>query len=147
MRIVIVTAAVDGLGIGLGLHLSLATGLLVFAAVASHDVADGLNTVSFILRQGGGRRRALRWLAVDATAPIAGAAVGASLSISAHALGALLSLYVGFFLFLGASDLLPEAHEHPLAVTGGPDRDRLWPHRPGGLAGRAGRSVADVRAT
>jgi zinc transporter, ZIP family len=104
---------VDGLGIGLALHVSLATGLLVFAAVASHDFADGLNTVSFILRQGGGRRRALRWLAVDATAPIAGAAVGASLSISAHGLGALLAVYVGFFLFLGASDLLPEAHEHP----------------------------------
>ena len=106
-------SAVDGLGIGLGLHLSLGTGLLVFAAVASHDFADGLNTVSFILRQGGDRRLALRWLAVDAAAPIAGAAVGASLSISAHGLGALLALYVGFFLFLGASDLLPEAHEHP----------------------------------
>ena len=25
----------------------------------------------------------------------------------------MLSLYVGFFLFLGATDLLPEAHEHP----------------------------------
>ena len=106
-------SAVDGLGIGLALHLSLGTGILVFVAVASHDFADGLNTVSFILRQGGGRRRALRWLAVDATAPIAGAAVGASLSVSAHGLGAVLALYVGMFLFLGASDLLPEAHEHP----------------------------------
>jgi len=106
-------SAVDGLGIGLALHVSLSAGLLVFLAVASHDFADGLNTVSFILRQGGSRRRALRWLAVDATAPIAGALVGASLSISAHGLGALLALYVGMFLFLGASDLLPEAHEHP----------------------------------
>ncbi len=103
----------DGLGIGLALHVSLGTGILVFVAVASHDFADGLNTVSFILRQGGGRRRALRWLAVDATAPIAGAAVGASLAISAQGLGALLALYAGMFLFLGASDLLPEAHEHP----------------------------------
>jgi ZIP family zinc transporter len=106
-------SAVDGLGIGLGLHLSLGTGLLVFVAVASHDFADGLNTVSFILRQGGSRGRALRWLAVDAAAPIAGAAVGASLSISAHGLGALLAVYAGLFIFLGASDLLPEAHEHP----------------------------------
>jgi ZIP family zinc transporter len=52
-------------------------------------------------------------LAVDAAAPIVGAAVGASLSVSAHALGALLALYAGLFVFLGASDLLPEAHEHP----------------------------------
>jgi ZIP family zinc transporter len=106
-------SAVDGLGIGLALHVSLSTGLLVFLAVASHDFADGLNTVSFILRQGGGRRRALRWLAVDATAPIIGAAIGASLSISDQGLGALLAVYAGVFLFLGASDLLPEAHEHP----------------------------------
>ena len=106
-------SAVDGLGIGLALHLSLGTVILVFVAVASHDFADGLNTVSFILRQGGGRRRALRWLAVDATAPIVGAVIGASLAISAEGLGALLALYVGMFLFLGASDLLPEAHEHP----------------------------------
>jgi ZIP family zinc transporter len=106
-------SAVDGLGIGLALHLSLGTGLLVFVAVASHDFADGLNTVAFILRQGGGRRSALRWLAVDAAAPIVGAAVGASLSVSAHALGALLARYAGLFVFLGASDLLPEAHEHP----------------------------------
>jgi ZIP family zinc transporter len=104
---------VDGLGIGLALHVSLSAGILVFVAVASHDFADGLNTVSFILRQGGGRRRALRWLAVDAAAPIAGAAIGASLAISAQGLGALLAVYVGLFLFLGASDLLPEAHEHP----------------------------------
>jgi len=104
---------VDGLGIGLALHVSLSTGILVFVAVASHDFADGLNTVSFILRQGGGRRRALHWLAVDAAAPIVGAAIGASLAISAQGLGALLAVYVGLFLFLGASDLLPEAHEHP----------------------------------
>lgn len=104
---------VDGLGIGLALHVSLSAGILVFVAVASHDFADGLNTVSFILRQGGGRRRALRWLAVDAAAPILGAAIGASLAISAQGLGALLAVYVGLFLFLGASDLLPEAHEHP----------------------------------
>src|SRR5439155_18165806 len=90
-----VHSAFDGLGIGLALHLSLSTGILVFVAVASHDFADGLNTVSFILRQGGGRRRALRWLTVDAAAPIAGAAVGASLAISADGLGPLLALSTG----------------------------------------------------
>jgi ZIP family zinc transporter len=50
---------------------------------------------------------------VDAAAPIAGAAIGASIAISAQGLGAVLAVYVGLFLFLGASDLLPEAHEHP----------------------------------
>ena len=104
---------VDGLGIGLAFGLDTTTGMLVFLAVVSHDFADGLNTVSFILRQSGNRAQAIRWLAVDAIAPLLGAIVGASLNVSAQHLGYLLALYAGFFLFMGATDLLPEAHQHP----------------------------------
>lgn len=104
---------VDGLGIGLAFNLSTGTGLLVFLAVVTHDFADGLNTVGFILRQSDDRRTAIRWLAVDAAAPLLGAFVGATLSISDRGLGYLLCLYAGFFLFMGATDLLPHAHEHP----------------------------------
>ena len=92
---------------------STTTGLLVFLAVVSHDFADGMNTVSFILRQGGDRRRALKWLAVDALAPLLGAIVGSGIDISEKGLGYVLALYAGFFLFIGATDLLPEAHSHP----------------------------------
>jgi ZIP family zinc transporter len=104
---------VDGLGIGLAFGVDTGTGLLVFLAVISHDFADGLNTVSFILRQSGNRRQAIRWLAVDAIAPLLGAILGASLTVSEESLGYLLALYAGFFLFMGATDLLPEAHQHP----------------------------------
>jgi zinc transporter, ZIP family len=114
---------VDGLGIGLAFSLDTATGVLVFLAVISHDFADGLNTVSFVLRQSADRARAVRWLAIDAAAPLAGAIVGASLSISERRLGELLAVYAGFFLFMGATDLLPYAHEHPsrrrVALTAG----------------------------
>jgi ZIP family zinc transporter len=113
---------IDGLGIGLAFGLDTTTGLLVFVAVVSHDFADGLNTVSFILSQSGDRRKALTWLTIDAVAPFVGAIVGASLSVSEYALGHLLALYAGFFLFMGATDLLPEAHQHPshlrVALTG-----------------------------
>jgi zinc transporter, ZIP family len=104
---------VDGLGIGIAFGLSTETGLLVFVAVVAHDFADGLNTVGFVLRQSGDRVRAVRWLAIDAAAPLAGAIVGSALSISEAALGGLLAVYAGFFLFMGATDLLPHAHEHP----------------------------------
>src|SRR5918912_332748 len=59
---------IDGLGIGLAFHVSNATGLLVFLAVVSHDFADGMNPVSFVLFQSGNRRQAMRWLALDAVA-------------------------------------------------------------------------------
>jgi zinc transporter ZupT len=103
---------VDGLAIGLAFNLDTATGFLVFVAVISHDFADGLNTVSFVLSQSGDRDRAVRWLAIDALAPVAGAAVGTSLSVSDYTLGHILAVYVGVFLYMGATDLLPEAHAH-----------------------------------
>ncbi len=105
---------VDGLGIGLAFGLDTATGVLVFVAVVSHDFADGLNTVSFVLSQSGDRKRAKRWLAADAIAPLIGAIVGGALTISEQALGEILAVYTGFFLYMGATDLLPEAHgDHP----------------------------------
>ena len=103
---------VDGLGIGLAFGLDATTGFLVFIAVVSHDFADGLNTVSFILSQSGDRKQATRWLMVDAIAPLLGAIVGSLLMVSEQALGYLLCLYSGFFLYMGATDLLPEAHAH-----------------------------------
>jgi zinc transporter ZupT len=104
---------IDGLGIGLAFSLDTTTGLLVFVAVVAHDFADGLNAVAFVLHQGGTRGRALRWLAIVAIAPLLGATVGAAVDISEESLGELLALYVGFFLFMGGTDLLPHAHEHP----------------------------------
>jgi ZIP family zinc transporter len=104
---------IDGLGIGLAFGVDAATGVLVFVAVVSHDFADGLNTVSFVLSQSEDRRKAKRWLTIDAFAPLAGATVGAAISVSDATLGTLLALYAGFFLYMGATDLLPEAHsEH-----------------------------------
>jgi ZIP family zinc transporter len=87
--------------------------MLVFLAVVTHDFADGLNTVSFVLSQRQDRRKALTWLAIDALAPFVGAIVGSFVSVSDYALGHLLAVYAGFFLFMGATDLLPEAHHHP----------------------------------
>jgi len=115
---------IDGLGIGLAFNLDTTTGILVFIAVAGHDFADGLNMVSFVLSQSGDRTAAVRWLRIDALAPLLGVIVGAALNVSAEFLGYVLALYAGFFICLGATDLLPEAHEHPswgrvgLTVTG-----------------------------
>lgn len=103
---------IDGLGIGLAFGLDAATGFLVFVAVVSHDFADGLNTVSFVLSQSGDRGQARKWLRIDAIAPLLGAIVGTLVTVSSETLGYILCLYSGFFLYMGATDLLPEAHAH-----------------------------------
>lgn len=103
---------IDGLGIGLAFGLDASTGFLVFIAVISHDFADGMNTVSFVLSQSGDRQQANRWLRIDAIAPLLGAIVGSLMTVSDHTLGTVLSVYAGFFIYMGATDLLPEAHAH-----------------------------------
>jgi zinc transporter ZupT len=103
---------VDGLAVGFAFGADTATGVLVLVAVLSHDFADGLNTVSFVLNQSQDRRHAIRWLTIDAVAPIFGATVGVLINVSEASLAHLLSFYAGFFLYMGATDLLPEAHEH-----------------------------------
>jgi ZIP family zinc transporter len=102
----------DGLGIGLAFSVNTETGLLVLLAVVSHAFADGLNTVSFVLSQSGDRGRAVRWLRIDAFAPLLGAIVGSMISVSEQTLGYFLAVYAGFFLYMGATDLLPTAHAH-----------------------------------
>jgi zinc transporter ZupT len=103
----------DGLGIGLAFGLDTTTGILVLIAVISHDFADGINAVTFVLSQGGSRRAALRWLVLVAVAPLFGALVGSAIDVSERTLAYLLALYAGIFLYIGATDLLPEAHSHP----------------------------------
>ncbi|HEY6731595.1 MAG TPA: ZIP family metal transporter [Solirubrobacterales bacterium] len=100
----------DGLAIGFAFGVDSATGFLVFIAVIGHDFADGLNTVSYVLRRSGTRRTAVKWLTIDALAPLVGAIVGSQIAISDQSLGYVLCVYCGIFLYIGASDLLPEAH-------------------------------------
>src|SRR4051794_23727976 len=109
----------DGVGIGLAFKVSTAVGAVVAAAVLAHDFSDGINTVTVVLRSRGRDLSALRWLAVDAVAPLAGIASTYFFTLSNVTLGMLLALFCGFFLYIGASDLLPESHHrHPKALTG-----------------------------
>ena len=108
----------DGIGIGLAFQVSPALGALVAAAVLAHDFSDGINTVSVVVRHGGDRRRALTWLLMDALAPVLGIAVTLLFSVSEGQLAHLLALFGGFFLYIGASDLIPESHHaHPKFMT------------------------------
>jgi ZIP family zinc transporter len=108
----------DGLGIGLAFQVSTAVGAVVTAAVLAHDFSDGLNTVNIVLKNRGSRTQAVRWLITDALAPLAGIIVASFLTLPNHLLGALLALFCGFFIYIGASDILPESHHrHPTIWT------------------------------
>jgi zinc transporter ZupT len=108
----------DGFAIGVAFQASRAVGIAVAVAVLAHDFSDGLNTVSVVLRNGGDRRGAFKWLVIDALAPVAGALTSMALTIPAQGLAMALALFSGFFLYVGGSDLLPESHHaHPRLLT------------------------------
>jgi ZIP family zinc transporter len=100
----------DGVGIGLGFQVNTAVGIIVAVAVISHDFSDGLNTVSLMLVHGNPGRRALALLLVDALAPVLGAISTLFFQIPPHGLPIYLGFFAGFLLYIGASDILPEAH-------------------------------------
>jgi ZIP family zinc transporter len=109
----------DGVGIGLAFKVSTTVGAIVAAAVLAHDFSDGVNTVSVILKNRGKGIRALKWLLLDAVAPVLGVASTYLFTLTDAQLGIVLSVFCGFFLYIGASDLLPESHHrHPKVLTG-----------------------------
>ena len=103
-------AFLDGLAIGSAFQVSSELGLLVSAAVLLHAFADGLNTVTILLRHGHRHRTAKVWLAADAAAPILGAAIGLLTPLPDPVFAVLLAFFAGMFLYFGAGSLLPQAH-------------------------------------
>lgn len=108
----------DGFAIGVGFQASRAIGMVVAVAVLVHDFSDGLNTVNVVVKHGGDRKAALRWLLLDAAAPVLGAAVSLMFAFPQQIIALILALFSGFFLYIGACDLLPESHHaHPKFLT------------------------------
>ncbi len=108
----------DGVAIGLAFQVSPAVGAVVATAVLAHDFSDGINTVNMILKNKGSRRQAFNWLLVDAAAPVLGIISTVFYTAPQADLGLLLGLFAGFFLYIGASDLIPESyHNHPVYWT------------------------------
>jgi ZIP family zinc transporter len=113
-----VHSVLDGISVGLAFQTSHEIGIIVAIAVLTHDFSDGINTMNVVLRNGGERSQALRWLLLDAVAPVLGVASTAFFTLPGSSFGTALALFGGFFLYIGASDLIPESyHAHPKFLT------------------------------
>ncbi len=100
----------DGVGIGLAFQISQTTGIAVAFAVLAHDFSDGINTVSLMIAHNNSKLRALGFLALDAFAPVIGALSTLLFKLSPIFSLGYLGIFAGFLLYIGASDILPEAH-------------------------------------
>jgi ZIP family zinc transporter len=107
----------DGVGIGVGFQVSPALGVAVAIAVIAHDFSDGLNTVTLMLVNHNTSRRAVMLLLVDAFAPVLGAISTLFFVIPQASLPLYLGFFAGFLLYIGASDILPEAHSEKSSMA------------------------------
>jgi ZIP family zinc transporter len=113
-----VHSLLDGLAIGLGFQVSAGVGGVLAVAVLAHDFSDGINTVNLTLTGSSGRKAAQRWLLADAAAPVVGILVSRLIVVPPAALSMVIAAFAGFFLYIGASELLPDSHHrHPRAWT------------------------------
>lgn len=98
----------DGLAIATGFRIAPDLGLLIAVAVFIHEAPRGLATTAIM--QQANCRSAQIWAALLVDAGFAPLGVLLSSLIPATAFEPLLGITAGIFLYVGASDLLPEAH-------------------------------------
>jgi len=108
----ILHSLLDGFSIGLAFKISNSIGLIVALAVLVHKFSDGISTVSVVIKDDDRLRLVLRWLAASALAPVVGVCLAYFLIISEESLGLLLAVFVGLFLYISTSELIPESHHH-----------------------------------
>jgi len=114
---IIIHSLLDGFSIGLGFKISPAVGVVVALAVLIHGFSDGVNTVNMIIKKNN-RASTIKWLIVDSIAPAVGVALAYLIFFPQPILGLVLSMFVGIFLYISASDLIPESHhKHPAIWT------------------------------
>lgn len=101
----------DGIGIGLAFQANTALGISVAVALIAHKFADGLNAAGLMLAHKNNLRRTLLMVGLNAVLPIIGALSTLLFTIPETWLPYYLGFFAGFLLYIGASDILPQAHD------------------------------------
>lgn len=101
----------DGFAIGQGFQAGDGLGWAIAAGVTLHKLADGVSVAGVMLGTQHTERATRQMVYLVAAAPVAGVVAQSFLSLGAAVLALLLGWFAGVFLYLGASSLLPAAHE------------------------------------
>ena len=108
----------DGVAIGLAFQAGNDVGVAVAVAVIAHDFSDGLNTVGLMLAHRNTDRRSAGFMLAGALAPLLGALSTVLFTVPDDVLLIYLGGFAGFLLYVGASDILPQAHSaRPSGLT------------------------------
>lgn len=103
----------DGVIVSVGFEAGWELGILTTTAVILHKMPDGITITGILLHSNTSRRKTALYSALVATATPIGAVVSYLFlkGVPKYFLGDLLALTSGTFIYLAASDLLPETHK------------------------------------
>lgn len=102
----------DGAAIGSAFQVNFTIGLVVALAVIFHDFTDGINTVTLMMKNNQKNSKSFIFLLLDAIAPVLGVLFTTIVIFSPAVLAIILAVFVGEFIYIGASSLLPETHKY-----------------------------------
>jgi zinc and cadmium transporter len=110
----------DGIIIGVGFEVDPTVGLLTSMGVILHELPEGVTTFSLLINSIK-RKTALKLSVAVALATPLGALISLAFigALSESVVGLLLAMAGGSFLYIGASDLIPETHEERGFVNAG----------------------------
>lgn len=103
----------DGIVIGVGFETSYLMGILTALAVLFHELPEGIFTLSILFHAGIVKKKAVLYTVLVALATPLGALLAFFIfrNVSEQILGLLLALSAGSFLYIAASDLIPQTHK------------------------------------
>lgn len=108
----------DGMALGVSIHLGVAFATPVTIALFSHAFSDGVNTVSFLVRAKKWNKYSVFLILFDAFARVSGAVIGTYFKLNNGFVSIYLAIFAGFIIYLATSHILPEAHSrHPSRFT------------------------------
>ncbi len=104
--------ALDGIAIGAAFLIGTPTGIVAAIAVAIHEVPQEIGDFGLLLKNGMNKRRVIFINVVSALATTVTALVTFTFGSSeGYVVHALLAMTAGFFIYIAASDIIPEVHE------------------------------------
>jgi zinc and cadmium transporter len=106
--------AIDGIAIGAAFLVNVPTGIITALAVSAHEIPKELGTFALLLSRGWKNKTVILANLATALATITTALIVFFLGSDAHLpVGPLLALTAGFFIYVAASDIIPDIHEQP----------------------------------
>ena len=104
--------AIDGFTIGAAFLVSIPTGIITTFAVSAHEIPKELGTFAMLLSRGWKDKIVIIANLATALATITTALIIFFLGSSNHLpVGPLLAVTAGFFIYVAASDIIPDIHE------------------------------------